>query len=54
MTLDSVKYNLVDSADDRTSKVEFWDNGIVFIKLKDNVTIEIEDAQNQYHFLKSK
>ena len=54
MTLDSVKYNLVDSADDRTSKVEFWYNGIVFIKLKDNVTIEIEDAQNQYHFLKSK
>lgn len=54
MTLDAVKYNIIESVEDRASTIEFWDNYIIFIKLKDNIQVELEDAQNQYHFLKSK
>ncbi len=54
MTLDAVKYNIIESVEDRASTIEFWDNDIIFIKLKDNIQVELEDAQNQYHFLKSK
>jgi hypothetical protein len=54
LTLDAVKYNIIESVEDRASTIEFWDNDIIFIKLKDNIQVELEDAQNQYHFLKSK
>lgn len=54
MTLDAVKYSVLESYSDRASTVEFWDNDIVFIKLKDNIQIELEDSKKQYYFLKSK
>lgn len=40
-----------------TTKVgtnEVWDNGIIFMKLKDNVQVEYEDSVNQFEFLRSK
>jgi len=54
LTLDALKYNVIESVEDRASNIEFWDNGIIFIKLKDNIQVELEDAQKQYLFLKSK
>ncbi len=54
MTLDAVKYNVIESVEDRASTIEFWDNEIIFIKLKDNIQVELEDAQKQYLFLKAK
>lgn len=54
MTLDAVKYNVIESVEDRASTIEFWDNDIIFIKLKDNIQVELEDAQKQYLFLKAK
>ena len=54
MTLDAVKYNVIESVEDRASTIEFWDNDIIFIKLKDNIQVELEDAQKQYVFLKAK
>ena len=54
MTLDAVKYNVIESVVDRASTIEFWDNDIIFIKLKDNIQVELEDAQKQYLFLKAK
>ena len=54
MTLDAVKYNIIESVEDRASTIEFWDNDIIFIKLKDNIQVELEDAQKQYVFLKAK
>ena len=54
MTLDVVKYSVLESNDDRSSTWEFWDNGIIFIKLKDNIQVELEDSTKQFLFLKSK
>jgi hypothetical protein len=54
LTLDAVKYNIIESVEDRASTIEFWDNDIIFIKLKDNIQVELEDAQKQYLFLKAK
>ncbi len=54
MTLDAVKYSVLESVDDRASTIEFWSNDIILIKLRDNIQIELEDAQKQYLFLKSK
>jgi hypothetical protein len=54
LTLDAVKYNIIESVEDRASSIEFWDNDIIFIKLKDNIQVELEDAQKQYLFLKAK
>jgi hypothetical protein len=54
LTLDAVKYNVIESVEDRASTIEFWDNDIIFIKLKDNIQVELEDAQKQYVFLKAK
>lgn len=54
MTLDAVKYNVIESVEDRASTIEFWDNDIIFIKLKDNIQVELEDAHKQYLFLKAK
>ncbi|MCW3077640.1 MAG: hypothetical protein JWO32_2249 [Bacteroidetes bacterium] len=31
-----------------------WDNGILYILLEDNVTIELKDSERQLEFLKSK
>lgn len=54
MTLDAEKYSVLESYADRASDVEFWDNDIIFIKLKDKIQVELEDSQKQYLFLKSK
>lgn len=54
MVLDKTSHTIIESYADRTSNVEFWDNGIVFIKIKNNITIELEDSQQQYQLLKSK
>lgn len=54
MTIDATKYSVIDSITDRASTIEFWDNDITFIKLKDDIQIELEDATKQYLFLKSK
>ncbi|MBA3665957.1 MAG: hypothetical protein H0W61_17400 [Bacteroidetes bacterium] len=37
---------------DRVSTIEMWDNGIMYIKLEDHVTIELEDSVRQFEFLK--
>lgn len=54
MTLDALKYNVVESVNDLAYEIEFWDNTIIYIKLKENIQIELEDVQRQYLFLKSK
>lgn len=48
------KYLILESHRDRISTIEFWDNGIVFIKIDDRSQIEIEDMIAQYDFFKSK
>lgn len=53
MTL-TEKYSVLESHRDRISTVEFWDNGIIFIKIDDNSEICLEDSKNQFNFLKSK
>lgn len=47
-------YTVIESYTDNISVIELWDNGIIFIKLEDNVHIEYEDSKRQFEFLKSK
>ena len=54
MLLSETLHTVIESHSDRTSNIEFWNNNIVFIKIKDNVNIEFEDAQQQFFLLKSK
>ena len=54
MTIDTNTYSVVETISDRASIIEFWDNDIICIKLKDNIQIELEDSKKQYLFLKSK
>lgn len=54
MVLDTIKYTIIESIEDRASKIEFWDNNIICIKLRDNIQIELEDSKKQFYFLKSK
>lgn len=54
MTIDASTYTVTESYTDRASMVEFWDNGIICIKLKDHIQIEVEDSRKQFLFLKSK
>lgn len=54
MTIDVTKYSVIESITDRASTIEFLDNDIIFIKLKDDIQIEVEDSKKQYLFLKSK
>ena len=54
MTIDTNIYSVVETISDRASIIEFWDNNIICIKLKDNIQIELEDSKKQYLFLKSK
>lgn len=37
-----------------TSTTEFWNNGIIFIKIKDGAEISLEDSKDQYEFLLSR
>lgn len=54
MTLDAIKYNIIESVEDRASTIEFWDNDIIFIKLREGIQIELEDSKKQHLFLKAK
>lgn len=54
MTIDVTKYTVIESITDRASTIEFWDNSIICIKLKNDIQIELEDSKKQYLFLKSK
>lgn len=47
-------YQILESYQDRVSTTEFWDNGIIFIKLEDNKQIELEDSKQQFELLNSK
>ncbi len=47
-------HSVIESHRDRTALIEFWDNGIIFIKIDDNVQVELEDSERQYNFLRSK
>lgn len=54
MTIDTSTYHVLESHTDKISTIQFWDNGIIFIKLKDNLQVEVEDSMKQHAFLKSK
>lgn len=47
-------YKVLESHRDRISTIEFWDNGIIYIKIDDNTEIQLSDSIAQYNFLKSK
>ena len=49
-----IGHKIIESHRQRTSFIEIWDNGIIFIKIDDNVEIELEDSISQYEFLLSK
>lgn len=53
MTL-TEKYLIIESYRGRASTTEFWDNGIIFIKLDDNSEVTLSDAREHYAFLKAK
>jgi hypothetical protein len=48
------KYSVVESYRHRISTIEFWDNGIVFIKIDDNSEIDLDDSIKQVNLLRSK
>ena len=52
--VETLTYTILESHRDRISSIEFWDNGIIYIKLDDNEVIELEDSIKQYEFLLSK
>ena len=47
-------YSVLGTHRDRTSTVEFWDNGIIYIKIDDKSEVELSDSKAQYEFLRSK
>ena len=47
-------YQVIDSHSEKSSCIEFWDNGITFIKLKNNVEMTLGDSESHYNYLKSK
>lgn len=47
-------HKVLESHRHRISTIEFWDNGIIYIKLDDNEEVKLEDSKAQYEFLKSK
>lgn len=54
MTVDVAKYSVIESYEQRASAIEFWDNSIVYIKLKDNTHVELEDSIKQFQLIHSK
>ncbi len=52
--LKNLSYKVLDSQRQLNSLTEFWDNGIIFIKIDDKVEIELADSVAQYEFLRSK
>lgn len=53
MTL-TEKYLILETHRGRASVTEYWDNGIIFIKLDDNSEVTLSDAKYHHEFLKSK
>lgn len=47
-------HSVLESHRDRTSTIEFWDNGIIFVKIDDKSEVELSDSKAQYDFLRSK
>lgn len=47
-------YSILESHHDNISLIEFWDNGITYIKIEDNSQVELKDSQNQFNYLNSK
>lgn len=47
-------YKVVDSHSEKNAKFEYWNNGITYFKLRDNVELTLEDSEAQYNYLKSK
>jgi hypothetical protein len=50
----NASYNVIDVQRQRISLTEFWDNGIIFIKIDDKVEIQLSDSMDQFEFLFSK
>lgn len=48
------EYKVIEIINDRICTIEFWDNGIIFYRLEDHVTVELEDSMRQFEYLKSK
>ncbi len=53
MTL-TEKYSILESHRGRISLTEYWDNGIIYIKLDENAEVTLNDAKEHLEFLKSK
>ncbi len=47
-------YKVLSTNKDRISTTEFWDNGIIFIKINDSCEVDLIDSKAQYNFLLSK
>jgi hypothetical protein len=47
-------YSVLESHHDNISNIEFWDNGITFIKIDDNIQVELKNSQDQFNYLKSR
>lgn len=50
MTLEKT-YSVVEAHRDGIAFVEFWDNGVTFIKIEDNVQVELKDSKSLFDFL---
>ena len=47
-------YKVIETINGRVSNWEFWDNGIIYIKLNDQMTVELEDTIRQNESLKER
>ncbi|MBK7312219.1 MAG: hypothetical protein KBG47_07510 [Bacteroidia bacterium] len=47
-------YSIVESKNVGISSLEYWDTGIIFIKIIDKVEIELSDVKIHYEFVRSK
>ena len=54
MTIENSTHSVIDSHIDRISCIEFWDNAIICIKLKEGIHIELEDVKAQRRFFSTK
>ena len=45
---------VLESCSHRIARVDFWDNGIVYIHLDDEQEVQVSDSEWQYELLKSK
>ena len=47
-------YTVLETVHQRISTIEFWSNGITYIKMDDNAEMMLEDSLAQYHELKAR